>query len=81
MYVCLDCGCLFDDPEAYTESHGLDSLPYETYSGCPKCAGAYVETVECDCCGEWITGEYVELDNGTVACYNCYIIKNIEDME
>ena len=81
MYVCVDCGRLFDDPKSYSESHGLDSPPYEEYSGCPRCAGTYVQTFECDCCGEWITGKYVKLDDGTVACENCYMIKNIEDME
>lgn len=26
MYLCLDCGALFEDSQKYTETHGLSSL-------------------------------------------------------
>ena len=80
MHLCLDCGNLFEEPKHYTETHGLDSPPYETWNGCPDCGGAYVETVRCDECGEWIDGEYVELKNGQNICDNCYIVKDVSDM-
>ncbi len=77
MYLCLDCDKLFEEPRDYTETHGLDSPPYETWSGCPECAGAYVETFKCDECGEWITGEYIELASRAKICDTCYVIKDI----
>ena len=40
-YTCLDCGKTFDDPKRWEERHGLDSPPYEDFSGCPYCGGAY----------------------------------------
>ena len=79
MYLCLNCDNLFEDSRQYIDRHGLDSPPYEEYFGCPKCAGAYVETVRCDECDEWIIGEYIELKNGTVFCDQCYDIKDICD--
>lgn len=80
MFLCLECGGLFEDPKKYQETHGLDSPPYETWFGCPYCGGEYVETIQCDECGNWITGKYVEIDGGTVICDDCYLIKDIEDL-
>lgn len=80
MYACLDCGGIFEYPKQYKESHGLDSPPYETWSGCPLCGGDYVKTARCDQCGDWITGAYAELKDGTIICEECYVIKDIEDM-
>lgn len=40
-YICLECGTEFDKPKRFTETHGLDTPPYETYTGCPVCGGAY----------------------------------------
>ena len=79
MYVCLDCGRAFEDPKHYVETHGLNSSPYEEWDGCPKCGGNYVEAILCYECGEWITGEYVELKNGDVIGECCYEIKDIGD--
>lgn len=80
MYLCLDCDALFEEPREYVETHGLDTPPYETWSGCPECAGAYVETMECSECGEWIMGEYVELGGGMVICEKCYVIREIRNI-
>ena len=79
MYLCLDCDNIFEYPVRYIESHGLDSPPYEEWYGCPKCAGAYVKTMPCSCCNNWITSEYIELNEGTVICDRCYKVKNIDD--
>jgi DNA-directed RNA polymerase subunit RPC12/RpoP len=79
MYLCLDCDRTFEEPHYYEETHGLDSPPYETLSECPRCGGNFVETYLCDCCGKWITGEYVKLSNGTVACEQCYEVNDIGD--
>lgn len=78
MYLCLDCERIFDKPEHFTAFHGLDSPPYETWTGCSYCGGAYVDAIPCDLCGRWVTGEYVELKDGTIICDNCYDIKNVE---
>ena len=77
MYICLDCGWLFDEPHHYVETHGLDDPPYEEWDGCPYCGGAYDETYKCDSCGHWIDGKYVKLNNGDVFCENCYEIREI----
>lgn len=79
MFLCLDCDALFEEPKEYIETHGLSSPPYESWSGCPNCGGAYVKTIPCECCGEWITGEYVKFNDYTVACEDCYSIKDIRD--
>ena len=35
MYRCVNCGNLFEEGEqaVWEETHGLDSPPYETWSG------------------------------------------------
>lgn len=50
-YICMDCGCKFDDPKHYIEKHGLEHGPYEEFDGCPKCGGDYEDIMECDICG------------------------------
>lgn len=77
MYICLECGSLFDKPVYYREKHGFDTPPYEEFEACPCCGGAFTETYECDSCGEWITGDYVELNDGSRYCEECYCIKTI----
>ncbi len=79
MYICLDCDALFTVPKKYSETHGFDSPPYEEYNGCPNCGGDYAETFQCDCCGKYISGDYVEVDYGNFYCENCYTLKNIGD--
>lgn len=79
MHLCLDCGAIFEDPQKYTEAHDLPFPPYETWSGCPRCGGAYAETICCDLCGEWVVGEYIKLKDGTVVCDQCYEINDIGD--
>ena len=79
MFLCLDCDNLFEEPKYYTECHGLFPPAYETWLGCPKCGGAYVETFECGECGNYITGEYVQLKDGICFCERCYEVKDISD--
>ena len=81
MYICLDCNTTFSSPRQFTETHGLDCPPYESYWGCPKCGGAYIETTECHRCGQYIVEDYIELDDGTLICDACYEVKNILDEE
>lgn len=79
MYVCVDCGTVFEEARYYVETHGLETPPYETWYGCPKCGGYYIEAFKCDCCGEWITGQYAITDDGYSYCDNCYVVREVGD--
>ena len=74
MFRCADCGEMFEIPKKYTETHGLETPPYEIFYGCPRCAGAYSHIKYCSICGEPIIGEYIILANEDFICNNCYII-------
>ena len=69
MYRCENCGNLFEEGEqaVWEETHGLDSPPYEKWSGCPLCKGDYEEVHQCKKCGDWHTDD--ELYGGW--CENC----------
>ena len=77
MFICLDCGCVFDEPKHWIETHGLDSPPYEEWDGCPSCGGAYAETYKCEGCNDWLCGTYAETKNGNKYCENCYEIREV----
>lgn len=77
MFICLDCGCVFDEPKHWIETHGLNSPPYEEWNGCPSCGGAYAETYKCDGCNDWLCGTYAETKNGNKYCENCYEIREV----
>lgn len=79
MYICLECNKIFNAPKKYLEDYGIDIPIYKTVHGCPKCGGNYAETMECDFCGDWISGEYIKLNDGTVVCDNCYEFRDIAD--
>ena len=51
MYICQDCGHIFEEPVGYLDRHGLDSPPYERASACPACCGSFVEAAVCEGCG------------------------------
>ena len=55
MYKCEECGNLFEEGEQveWVETHGLDSPPYERWSGCPICKGGYAEIKPCKICGSY----------------------------
>ncbi len=58
MYICLDCGCVFEKAKPYREPHG------EVTYGCPKCDGFdYTEADRCEC------GEYKEKSEWL--CFEC----------
>jgi hypothetical protein len=79
MFVCLDCGHVFDDAAQYTETHGFTDGLYETWKGCPKCGGAFVETRHCDNCGRYIVDTYIKTASSEFLCSNCYTEQDIED--
>lgn len=78
-FICLDCEHIFEEPERFTDTHGLDTPPYEEYDGCPECGGAYTRTYECSCCGKYITGNYVKVDDNERYCEECYRVHELGD--
>ena len=74
MYICLECGEVFEEPKRYTENcgYGASNDPYDYhYSGCPVCGGNYDEAIECDMCGEWCSrekAEYINVDGDEMLC-------------
>lgn len=79
MYMCIDCGAIFQAPKQYVEKHGFDDGLYEHLTCCPICGGSYVTTSKCSICNEYITDKYVELDNAMRVCSNCYVEKDIAE--
>lgn len=71
MFVCSECGHLFQESKHYVETHGFNYGPYEEWDGCPYCSGAYTETYQCEGCGKWIADEYVKIDDNRY-CSDCY---------
>lgn len=71
MYICVECGHLFEDGEERTsreyrgECHGFPA--YETISSCPMCGGDFENAKYCDNCDEW----YAECDLSNGYCFNC----------
>jgi len=78
MYICLTCKNIFEEPVEWEESHGLDSPPYEKWSGCPKCKNAYIEAFVCQDCGRYIDDKYIVLNNGDCYCLDCVSQKELE---
>jgi hypothetical protein len=80
MFVCIECGGVFDEPITWEERHGLSTPPYEQLSGSPCCHGAYAEAFPCACCGEWITSErYVKTKDGDRFCEECFTLVELGD--
>lgn len=53
MYICKECGHIFEEGEqsTYIERHDeVDGFP-EYFSCCPVCGGDYEEAVICEACG------------------------------
>lgn len=83
LLVCTVCGHLFEEPKYWQEVHGLDSGPYEIWSGCPHCSGHYVEAFTCDCCDKWIVDDYIKTADGQRFCNDCFFNMELgeEDIE
>lgn len=71
-YICLECSMLFDEPDRWEERHGLSTPPYEEFTGCPHCHGAYDEAVECERCGAIIPkNDAYDDEQGHYMCDAC----------
>lgn len=83
MYYCVECNKLIseDSLSTYTEHGEFWGATYsETSKVCPFCKGEVIElTKKCDCCGEYITGEYIETKDRNYYCENCYIRGDVAD--
>lgn len=57
-------------------------MHFENFTGCPNCLGLdYAQSILCSFCGKLIKGEYVELKDNLIACDDCYVIKDLEDLQ
>ena len=70
LFVCIECGNLFETPDEWEETHGLDHGPYEHWTGCPACGGRYTDAHRCDECEEWIVDDYIKV-GGKRYCSEC----------
>lgn len=66
MYVCEECGHLFEEGEqkTYKESYG------EEFVGCPLCGGNFKETEPCEICGKH--SNLTTTFEGKEYCYECF---------
>lgn len=81
LFVCIECGKLFEAPANWKENRGecFGFPTYEELSGCPYCYGNYTEAHRCNCCGEWITGDYIKVEDSNRYCENCFIHMELGD--
>ena len=79
LYVCLECGGLFQNPVEWEETHNLDTPPYERFSGSPCCFSNYTTAYKCSCCGEYIVDSYIKIDSDERICGNCYQVMEMGD--
>ena len=77
MFKCRDCGYIFEEPKHYSEDRTPGGVFeggsfIEHYTGCPLCAGAYDEAIECDSCNEFFFREQLESNENGSFCFMCY---------
>ena len=78
MYLCLQCGGLFEIPYKYKEKHGFNNPPYEEVNCCPYCKADYIQTFKCEECGEWISSNTYYKINNNKYCDECCVKCNLE---
>lgn len=68
MFICNECGYVFDEPATFSEHHPYGSgTATETFACCPSCKGPFDEAVKCSSCGEYFAEE--DLEDGM--CADC----------
>lgn len=81
--ICVECGHIFDEEDIATwkESRGeyWGEPCYEEVSGCPRCKGDYTKAIQCDCCNEWIKGDYITTEDDRRYCEDCYRPRSLGD--
>lgn len=77
MFVCRECGSLFEDPASYYEAHGFSDCRGEEWSVCPCCGSPdYDVGVFCHSCGEFIPSEDaipIHIPHTVYICEDCAI--------
>jgi hypothetical protein len=81
VYICRECGVVFEEPSKYGEIHyELDDKAMEYFSCCPNCGDTFFEeAINCICCGY----EFLEDDLiGNLICKDCFedIIEDRHDL-
>jgi hypothetical protein len=68
MYICYECGALFDTPDTYEEHHPYGKgYARETWAVCPCCETTnYGTAKECEKCGMYVES----LEDGL--CEECW---------
>ena len=67
MYICNECGEVFDEPKIIEEHHPYGmGYAVEEFAVCPYCDGGFQEAEQCERCGEYVA----ELEDGL--CDICY---------
>jgi hypothetical protein len=72
MYICKDCGLVFNQPKTFVEDTTPGGGPSEQgfsheYKACPACEGNYVEATQCVRC-EY---NYIPLRSTYLFCDEC----------
>ena len=69
MYICHNCGAVFDTPDTYEEHHPYGmGYARERWSVCPSCGDTdFDEAKECSRCGEY----FAELEDDGL-CELCW---------
>ena len=84
MYICKECGGVFDEYAEDREVHDeLDGAPYESFAVCPYCSGTgFEDAEECEQCGEYFAMEngYIDEDGMRFCSADCALSYQ-EDME
>lgn len=72
MYICTECGNVFEKPGRFSEDRtpGLGASEpefLETYYGCPSCGSAFEQAMECQACKE----VYIPVSKSHPFCDTC----------
>ena len=80
MFICNECGFVFDEPKEFYETHGLSTPPYEKWLLCPNCDETdFSEAIECSRCGELMSEKFAKSDDSLQPlCDVCYEDLNYE---
>ncbi len=85
MFICNDCGEIFDEPRQSIILHDeVDCQREEYYDTCPSCGENDIDVVvQCTVCNDYIAEykreDYVAFESGDVVCNEClhdYCVEN-----
>ena len=74
MFICNDCGEVFEEPKIYYEHHPYGmGYAEEKWLACPHCGDTDIkDAVECSRCGDYIAEDDAHMDeNGLYLCDMC----------